>query len=94
MYPSVEMLASYAVSCENSVLVVHAGSCGDLQPDSAQERVEVGHDALIESVQPLTLVVGEARIGGDGREQAGDERGVYPFEELQKDDADRVALGE
>src|SRR5712691_7681747 len=33
-------------------------------------------------------------IGGDGREQAGGERGVYTFQELQEDDADRVALGD
>jgi hypothetical protein len=37
---------------------------------------------LIQSIESVAFVLSEARIGGDGREQAGAKRGVYAFEEL------------
>src|SRR2546425_8244513 len=41
----------------------------------------------------MTLLVGETRVGGDRVEQAGCQRCIDTLEELQEDDADRVALG-
>ena len=57
-----------------------------------QERVEVGDDPLIQPVESMAFLLSEPGIGGDGREQAGGERSVYAFEELQEDEADRITL--
>jgi hypothetical protein len=58
-----------------------------------EEGVEVGDDALIQPVESMAFLFGETGIGGDWREEAGGERGVDAFEELQEDEADRIALG-
>ena len=65
-----------------------------LESNGAQERVEVGDDSLIQPVESMAFLLRETSIGGDWREQAGGERCVYAFEELQEDEADRVAVGE
>jgi hypothetical protein len=52
----------------------------------------VRDDSVIEPIEAVALLLREAGIGGDGGEQAGGQRSVDAFEELQEDEADRVAL--
>ena len=40
-------------------------SCGGPQADGFKERIEVGDDALIETVESMALLFGEAAVGGD-----------------------------
>ena len=47
-----------------------------------------------EPVEALAPVIGQAGVRGDGPEQTGREPGVDAFEELEKDDANPVALGQ
>ena len=42
----------------------------------------------------MAFLLSETGIGGDRREEAGGEWCVDAFEELQEDEADRIALGE
>ncbi len=67
-------------------------SCGGPQADRAPQRVEVGDETLIESVELVTFLFGEMGISGDRPEQAGGEWGVDALEEFEKEDADAVAV--
>jgi hypothetical protein len=87
-------LARYAASYGNSVLVLLVVSSRRLESNGVQERVEVGDDALIQPVESMAFLLSETSIGGDRREEAGGERGVNAFEELQEDEADYIALRE
>ncbi len=49
---------------------------------------------MIESVELRSVLAVQLVVGAYGREKAGGQRGVDAFEELQKDEADRVAVGE
>ena len=64
------------------------------EADGLNEPVEIVDDALVEAVELLSVLVLEAGVGRDGREEAGGQRGVDAFEELQEDEADRVVVGE
>ena len=68
-------------------------SRGRPQTDGGPEGIQVGRDALIESVESVAFLLGERRVGGDGSEQAGGQRRMDALEELGKQDADPVALG-
>src|SRR5271166_2100711 len=67
-------------------------SCG-FEADGLNELVEIVDDALVEAVELRSVLALEAGVGLDGREEAGGQRGVDAFEELQEDEADRVAVG-
>ena len=69
-------------------------SCGGLHSNRVQEFVEVVDKALVESIELVAFVLSESGVGSDGAEQASRERRIDALEELQEDDADRVALGE
>jgi hypothetical protein len=69
-------------------------SCGGPQANGGPQGVQVGGDALIESVELVTLLLSESRVRDHGTEQSRRERGVDALEELQKQDADAVALGQ
>jgi len=58
------------------------------------ERVEVVDDALIEPVEWRSTLAAEFGVGRYWGKKAGSQRSVDAFEELQKDEADRVAVGE
>ena len=61
-------------------------SCG-FEADGLDEFVEVVDNALVE------VLAVEPSVGLDGRKEAGSQWGVDAFEELQEDEADRVAVG-
>src|ERR1700726_3650035 len=67
-------------------------SCSSPQANGAQKRVEVGDDALIESIECVALLFGERGIGRDWPQQPGGQRGVDAFEQFQEDNANPVAL--
>ena len=69
-------------------------SCGSPQTDRTPEGVEVGDDALIESVESMALLFSEDGIGRDGSEETGRQRGVDAFEEFQKEDAQSIPMGQ
>src|SRR5712692_5880321 len=72
---------------------LHAiASCGRPQADGAQKRVEVGDDALVESIESVALLFREEGIGCDGPQKSGGQRGVDALEQFQEDDANLVAL--
>src|SRR5271166_2371598 len=66
---------------------------GGLKADSLNELVEIVDDALVEAVELGPVLAVEPGVGLDRREEAGGQRGVDAFEELQEDEADRVAVG-
>ena len=69
------------------------GSGGfEIEPEGANESVEVIDDALVEAVELAAAVVVETGIGGDWAEESGRPRGVDALEELEEDQGDRVAL--
>src|SRR6266446_4835542 len=67
-------------------------SCGRPQADRAQKSVEVGDDALVESIELVALVFSEGGIGGNWPKQPGGQRGVDAVEQFEEDDAKPVAL--
>ncbi len=67
-------------------------SCGRPQADRAKKRVEVGDDALIESIESVAPLFDEGGIGCDWRKQPGGQRGVDALEQCQEDEANPVAL--
>src|SRR5271166_623492 len=79
-------------ACNEDFVRVWAGSCG-LEADGLNELVEIVDDALVEAVELGPVLAVEPGVGLDGREEAGGQRGVDAFEELQEDEADRVAVG-
>jgi hypothetical protein len=62
------------------------------EADSANEAVEVIGESLIEAIELGSLVRFEPLVGGDRTEKAGGERRIDTLEELQEDEADRVAV--
>ena len=64
------------------------------QADGSDEGVEIVDDALVEAVELRPSLGFEPDVGFDWAEKAGGERGIYAFEELQKDEADGVPLRE
>src|SRR5208337_579635 len=68
-------------------------SCG-FETDGVNERVEVVDDALIEPVEERSALAAQLGVGRDWGKKAGSQRSVDAFKELQKDEADRVAVGE
>jgi hypothetical protein len=70
------------------------GSCGGPQTDGLEEGVEVSDDALIETVEPMALLLGKTRIGSHGAEQSRGQRCVDALEEFQEEQANRVAVRE
>src|SRR5579863_5693617 len=72
---------------------LHAiASCGGPQADGAQQRVEVGDDALVESIESVALLFREEGIGCDWPKQPGGQRSVDALEQFREDDANLVAL--
>jgi uncharacterized protein YbjT (DUF2867 family) len=69
-------------------------SCGGPQADGFEERVEVADDALIQTVESMALLVGEAAVGRDRFQETCRQRCVDALEELQKEEANRVAVRE
>src|ERR1700674_1702307 len=67
-------------------------SCGSPQANRAQKGVEVGDDALVESIECVALLLGERGIGRNWPQQPGGQRGVDALEQFQEDDANPVAL--
>ena len=59
-------------------------SCGSPQANRAQKRVEVGDDALIESIESVTPLFDEGGIGCDWWKQPGGQRGVEALEQCQE----------
>ena len=66
-------------------------SCG-FEADGADEGVEIIDDALIEAVELRSLLLIDLAICADGAEKAGGERRIDAFEQLQEDQADRIAV--
>jgi len=60
---------------------------GDLHSDGVHELVEIIHDALIEPIELATLLVLQFAVAGDGRQQAGSQGRVDPFEQLEEDES-------
>ena len=52
------------------------------------EGIEIIDNALIEAIELRSLRVEDSNIRADGAEQAGGERGIDTFEELQGDQTD------
>lgn len=46
-----------------------SGSCRGLQADGVKQGLQVRDDALIETVEPLALLLGESSVSRDGTEQ-------------------------
>ena len=67
-------------------------SCGGPQADGFKERVEVGDDALIETVESMALLFREAPIGVNGFQEACGQRRVDTLEEFQEEETDRVPV--
>ena len=63
-----------------------------LETEGAPQRVEVGDEALIETVESVTAIVGHTPIGGDGAQQTRGQGRVDAFEEFQEEHADAVAV--
>ena len=68
-------------------------SCG-FQADGVDEGVEVIDDALVEAIELRSALAGKRGVGPHRRQQAGGQGSVDALEELQEDEADRIALGE
>ena len=68
-------------------------SCG-FESDSPNERVEVIGDALVKAVELRASLIGELGVGSERRKQPGRQGSVDALEEFQKDEADRVAVGQ
>jgi hypothetical protein len=90
--PDKVVLARYAASCENSVLVVRGCSSRSLESHGTQERIEIGDDALVKAIELMASVRSESRVGADGTKQTRGQRRVDALEELEEDDADAIAL--
>jgi hypothetical protein len=69
-------------------------SRGGPQADGFKERIEVGDDALIQTVESMALLFREAAVGDNRFQEAGGQRRVDALEELQKEEADRVPVGQ
>ena len=83
-------LGRYGGINEDFVLVDGWGEC---EAEGSQEMVEVVGEALVEAVELRTLWRREGGVAGIGIEKAGGQRRVDAVEELQEDQADRIALG-
>ena len=70
------------------------GSRGGSQTNGLHEFVEIVDDALIQTVELRPVLAVERSVALDRREQAGSQRRVDALEELQEDEADRIALGQ
>ena len=64
------------------------------EADGSDEGIEIVDDVLIEAIELRSPLGFEPCICFDGAEKACGERGIDAFEELQEDEADRVALRE
>ena len=64
------------------------------ETDGLNERVEVVNDALIEPAELRSALAAQLGVGRHWGKKVGSQRSVDAFEELQKDKADRVAVGE
>jgi hypothetical protein len=65
---------------------------GSFESDGIQERSEIVTDALIEPVELGTLLLLQFRVSREGSQQPGGQWRVEPFEQLQEDEADGVAI--
>ena len=59
------------------------GSSGGPQADGFEERIEVGDDALIETVESMAFLFREAAVGDDRFQGACSQRRVDALEEFQ-----------
>jgi hypothetical protein len=58
------------------------------------ERVEVVDDPLVGAIELRSGLAGKRCVGPHRRDEAGGQRSVDALEELQEDEADRIALGQ
>jgi hypothetical protein len=69
------------------------GSCG-FETDGLDEDIKIIDDALVKAVEWRSPFGFESSIWFDRAEKACRERRIDPFEQLEKDKADRVAVRE
>ena len=67
-------------------------SCGGPQADGLEQSIEVGCDALVETIEPMALLLGKAAVGRNRSQETSRERRVHALEELQKQETDRIAV--
>jgi hypothetical protein len=67
---------------------------GGFETDGSDEGIEIVDDTLIEAIELRSPLGFEPGICFDGVEKARREWGIGAFEELQEEEADRVALRE
>src|ERR1017187_1591427 len=82
------------IGAPTRILFSFLGSGSDLEADCSQECVEIVRDALVQAVELAALLFGQEAVVTKWRQQAGGERCVDLFEELEEDEADGVALAD
>ena len=76
------------------ILFAFGGKSRGPEADGADEFVEIVDDALIEAVELRSALAGELAVHFEGREKARGQRSVDALEQLQEDEADRIAARE
>ena len=64
------------------------GSCGGFETDGLDEEIKIVDDALVKTVEWRSPFGFEPSVWFDRSEKACRERGIDPFEQLEKDKAE------